>query len=202
MNSQFSQWFNATLKLVDDKDIAQEIVQQALLHAVEEGRKPWKMRNDHFWLQGVIRNLSRQYWKKGALELKHRSWIKTNIAIQNRDSALLNDHKEFDTILSAIPRRLKLILLLALQGLGKKEILQVSGLSDTAFRKRLSTLKSTLEKQPHSLDFSAVNWTQFDNGEGVKTAEMDLSDYAQFASVDCSGHIFAINNPKKLTKRR
>ncbi len=122
---------------------AEDLVQQALLAAVEAGRTDFASGQTRAWLTGVIRNRARME-ARGAVRRRTRegSWQADGCEQVSGEAAGLPD-------VSGLPRSLRLVALLAFAGATRPEIAWLLGLSDTALRQRVSQLKRALVGLPN-----------------------------------------------------
>lgn len=118
-----------------------DLVQDALLIALEQGRQ-----DDTAWLAGVIRNQATMQ-------------ARTAIRRRRREAAVAEDditpvREEMPpsgaALLGRLPPAARRVAVLALHGLNAEEIRWILGLSATAFRQRLTSIRKTLGALPPS----------------------------------------------------
>lgn len=175
---------------VRDADEADDLVQQALLAAIEAGRTDFSSGQTRAWLAGVIRNKARMD-ARGAVRRKARdgAWL------TGGDVASLAELGMPDV--SGLPRSLRLVAMLAFAGATRPEIAWLLGLSDTALRQRISQLKRALVGLPAgqnvdglqgALPFGALRRSMMDQ----------LARRGGFlASHDPDGHVFVVASSQK-----
>ena len=172
-------------------DEADDLVQQALLAAIEAGRTDFASGQTWAWLSGVIRNRARME-ARGAVRRRERerAWQADGLTQEAGGIDGLPD-------VSALPRSLRLVALLAFAGATRPEIAWLLGLSDTALRQRISQLKRALAGLPQTggaqalqgaLPFGALRRSMIDR----------LKRRGGFlASHDPDGHLFVLASSQK-----
>lgn len=119
---------------------ADDLLQTALLAALESGRTDLASPETHRWLSGVIRNRAAFDARTGARRRRRESaWTEING---------FNSPPGEPARLPDLPPSLRLTALLALSGHTRQEIGWLLNLSDTALRKRISQLKRALDNAP------------------------------------------------------
>lgn len=184
-------------KVAFDNDEAWDLLQSALVTAIENGRADMSCVHNRRWLIGVLRNQA-------------AFCARTALRRRQRDAAAAFTHEEQsadDTVCSegfiaTLPPSLKTTALLALAGQTKEEIAWLLRVPDTAMRQRIVQLKR--------------RWTAFD-GRAVAEfihlrGELDFGwirqsllkspclQQAILATHDHDGHLFMLssqNNPAR-----
>jgi DNA-directed RNA polymerase specialized sigma24 family protein len=120
---------------------ADDLVQDALLIALEQGRS-----DDPAWLAGVIRNQAAMQ-ARSAIRRRRRE-----AAVAEDDVA--NAHEDSPpsagALLERLPPAARRVAVLALHGLNAEEIRWVLGISATAFRQRLTSIRKAMGALPPS----------------------------------------------------
>lgn len=177
-------------------DEADDLVQEALLAAIETGRTDFMSGQTRAWLRGVIRNKSRMT-ARGAARRKAREadW---SLAREAETVMAVPDIPD----VSILPPSLRLVAMLGFSGATRPEIAWLLGLSDTALRQRISQLKRALASLPDSppadalkgaLPFGVLRRSMFDH----------LRQRGGFlASHDPDGHIFVLSSSQNRTARQ
>ncbi len=122
---------------------ADDLLQDALLFALEQGRD-----GDPAWLTGVIRN-------QAAMQARSATRRRRRETMAGADSEIaLDDAQAHEsasttvttaaTVLGRLPPAARRVAVLALHGLSATEIRCVLGISETAFRQRLTTIRKVL----------------------------------------------------------
>lgn len=172
-------------------DEADDLVQQALLAAVESGRTDFSSGQTRAWLSGVIRNRSRMEARSaGRRRMRETAWQAEGGAPETGEAAGLPD-------VSGLPRSLRLVALLAFAGATRPEIAWLLGLSDTALRQRISQLKRALAGLPQTKEAQALQGAL---PYGVLRRSMidRLKRRGGFlASHDPDGHLFVLASSQK-----
>lgn len=120
---------------------ADDLLQSALLAALESGRTDLASPETRRWLSGVIRNRAAFDARTSARRRRRESaWTETQAP---EDSA-----RRMDVPLDGLSPALRLTALLALSGHTRREIGWLLNLPDTALRQRISQLKRALDTVP------------------------------------------------------
>lgn len=133
---------------------AQDLLQEALIVAIDKNRLDFSSDDDQKWIAGVMR--------KKAL---HES--RTISRKNNRDQVFSSEkqrHSESDTheppidtvdtlhpLLDKLSPAARKVAVLVIHGLNRKEICTLLSLSDTAFRQRLTSIRKALNPLPSKL---------------------------------------------------
>jgi DNA-directed RNA polymerase specialized sigma24 family protein len=128
---------------------ADDLVQDALLIALEEGRDTIDVASMP-WLSGVIRHRAAMQ-ARSAIRRRRRDAGAAVVPVAPGDAA--PSHAESGTsvaplLLSRLPPAARRVAVLALHGLDADEIRWILGIRDTAFRQRLTTIRKTLGALP------------------------------------------------------
>lgn len=181
-----------------DADEADDLVQAALLAAVEAGRTDFASGQARAWLAGVIRNKARMN-ARGAVRRKARDsdWLNAR-AGEEADALEIAGMPD----VSGLPRSLRLVAMLAFAGATRPEIGWLLGLSDTALRQRISQLKRAIAGLPPgetsralegALPFGALRRSMIDQ----------LRRRGGFlASHDPDGHLFVLASSQRPGARQ
>lgn len=177
-------------------DEADDLVQQALLAAIEAGRTDFTSGQTRAWLKGVIRNKARMA-ARGAVRRKARetAWQDGAALTIERSTAGLPD-------VSALPRSLRLVALLAFAGATRPEIAWLLGLSDTALRQRISQLKRALDGLPEGEGGPALQGALPFGALRRSMVERLKARGGFLASHDPDGHLFVIASSQKPATRQ
>jgi len=124
-------------------DEARDLAQDALLVALARGFDDWSSPGRRAWLHCVVR-------KRAALLVREQTRRRRReqlIEVAAPSQGAWAWHPRF---LAALPRSLRAVATLASADLGAEEIRWLLGLSDTAFRQRLSALRRALRAEPEA----------------------------------------------------
>ncbi|WKD49380.1 RNA polymerase sigma factor [Microbulbifer spongiae] len=138
----YRQWLRTAARLSQRGQEAEDLLQEGLLAAVEAQRTPFQNAGDAAWFYGVLRNLAAMQARRTERRRVRETRYASGEDISRADSAIFGK----DTI-PCLPAAQRLVLLLTLNGLSKKEICRVLGISDAAMRQRLSALRKKLTSQ-------------------------------------------------------
>ncbi len=129
-------------------DEADDLLQDALLEAVRACRTDLTQAANYRWMCGTIRNLGALH-ARGAVRrrLREARWVADDPAASTQTDALVEvvppRWRELPAI-TMLPPALRQVALLALSGHDRGEIAWLLGVSDTAMRQRVSTLRRKL----------------------------------------------------------
>lgn len=114
---------------------ADDLLQDALIEALRQGRADLSILANRRWLHGVIRNKARMTARSGQRRrLRETTWNE-----DRRDPATAETTPVSD-LLATLPPALKSVAALALSGHSRREIAYLLRLDDTALRQRISSL--------------------------------------------------------------
>jgi len=167
---------------------ADDLLQQAILAALEAGRTDLAAPETRRWLAGVIRNRAafdaRTAARRGKRE---RAWADSIPGEPTRAT-----EKRPDPALSSLSPALRVTALLALSGHTRQEIGWLLNLSDDALRQRISQLKKVLAnvERPHAPDPDGA--LAFGRIRRALLGPARRRD-AFLASHDPDGHLFVVS---------
>ncbi|OAM80024.1 sigma factor [Devosia elaeis] len=181
---------------------AEDLVQEALLIAVEAGRHDLADPANAAWLRGVVRNRARM-----ALRAARRRLARDSAWHDARQTPAREPEREPAgpaEILAGLPPALKILAALVLTGHNRREIAYLLDLPDSALRQRVSALKRILTARglaaPEEL-----------SGLGLDLAYGRIRDALLpalrrhggiFASHDPDGHLFIVRRSQKPEPRQ
>ncbi len=119
---------------------AEDVVQEAMLVAIEQGRHDLADPANCAWLRGVVRNRARMTARSA------RRWQRRDGAWQGITTAAEPAPRPdaVADILADLPASLRVLAALVLTGHNRREIAYLLGLSDTALRQRIVALRRRL----------------------------------------------------------
>jgi DNA-directed RNA polymerase specialized sigma24 family protein len=129
---------------------AEDLLHDALAAALTAGRNPLANADDGPWMYGVLRNLALMR-ARGEARRRRREELPDPPAEDVVDPPIA-----LDGVLAAMPPAARQVGVLALHGLGPAEIRWVLGLSDAAFRQRLTSIRRSLGRLPDALRADAL----------------------------------------------
>lgn len=165
-------------------DEADDLLQSALLAALESGRTDLASPETRRWLSGVIRNRAAFDARTSARRRRRETgWTETQVPTEAASKS--------DLAMDALSPALRLTALLALSGHTRQEIGWLLNLSDTALRQRISQLKRALADAPAP---EADPSGPFAFGR-IRRALLGPArrDNAFLASHDPDGHLFVVS---------
>ncbi|HJR72435.1 MAG TPA: sigma-70 family RNA polymerase sigma factor [Luteimonas sp.] len=124
---------------------AEDLVQEALLAALETGR------TDPAWLSGVIRNQAAMTARGAARRRRREADAATDASISEKPAE--PDPQPF---LQRLPPAARRVAILALHGLSADEIRWILQLTPAAFRQRLTSIRKTIGALPPELQSESL----------------------------------------------
>ena len=179
--------------------MAEDVVQDALLIAIEQGRVDLDDVENQRWLCGVVRNRARMA-ARGARRSQRRDhlWQQTRAAPQSGGDLALPD------ILEGLPPALRTLAALVMTGHNRREIAWLLRLPDTALRQRVSALKRHLVARGLSAP-GELTGLHLDLAYGrIRDALLPalLKHGGSFASHDPDGHLFVVRSSQNAHPRQ
>lgn len=147
----YAHWLNVARRHSRRREEADDLLQDALLAAVRAGRRPLECDVDAPWFHGVIANLAIARARSAVRERTRREKLDI-IEAAFAPGAEQDPLPDLDTL----PDALRRTLVLALNGLDRREIQHVLGISDAALRQRLTALKKQLGDRFKDTDVHAL----------------------------------------------
>jgi RNA polymerase sigma-70 factor (ECF subfamily) len=169
------------------QDEAEDLVQTALLAALEAGRADFSDAANRRWIAGVIRNRAAFEGRTSARRRRReRRWAAEAAppSLGETDAAAID----------RLSPSLRMTALLALSGHTRKEIGWLLGLSDVALRQRISLLKRTLARTGGDMETQLSGQLAFGR---IRRALMGAAHRGEafLASHDPDGHLFVVSRP-------
>lgn len=178
---------------------AEDVVQDALLIAIEAGRHDLDQPANAAWLRGVVRNRARMAARASRRRRMREAHWQSGHA--GPDTV---PHDGMPEILAGLPPALRSLAALVLTGHNRGEIAYLLDLPDTALRQRVSALKRTLRARglvaPDEL--AGLN---LDLAYGrIRDALLPALQRhgGMFASHDPDGHLFIVKRSQKDMSRQ
>jgi RNA polymerase sigma-70 factor (ECF subfamily) len=175
-------------------DEADDLVQDALLEAVRQGRdlsRPQDLR----WAAGIVRNRARMA-ARGAGRRYRRETAWQSLSPEARET---DEPADTTAILDGLPRSLKAVAVLALSGHNRREIAYLLDLPDTALRQRVSALRRTLKQKGVAMPagFPGLNLDlAYGQIRDCLLPEL-IRQGGIFAAHDPDGHLFVVTRSRK-----
>jgi RNA polymerase sigma-70 factor (ECF subfamily) len=175
-------------------DEAEDLLQDALLIALESGRTNLTSPETHRWLTGVIRNRAAFDARTSARRRKRETgWSEAQPAATSPSSVPTPE-------LAHLSPALRVTALLALSGHTRQEIGWLLNLSDAALRQRISQLKRALDTAPMP-DADPSGPLAFGRIRRALLGPTRRPD-AILASHDPDGHLFVVSRSQISTPRQ
>ncbi len=179
--------------------LAEDVVQDALLVAVEQGRMDLEDAETQRWLCGVVRNRARMA-ARGARRRARRDhlWQQDRMEPQAGQDPLPAE------ILEGLPPALRTLAALVMTGHNRREIAWLLRLPDTALRQRVSALKRHLVARGLSAP-GELTGLHLDLAYGrIRDALLPAlhKHGGYFASHDPDGHLFVVRRSQNTAPRQ
>jgi len=178
--------------------LAEDVVQDALLVAIEQGRADLEDQANLRWLGGVVRNKARMSARTDRRR-RHRDdlW-------QSRPTEPGRDTAAPAEVLADLPKSLRVIAALVLTGHNRREIAYLLNLPDTALRQRISALKRHLVAKGLAAP-EELSGLHLDLAYGrIRDVLLPalLRHGGSFASHDPDGHLFVVRRSQNGPPRQ
>lgn len=195
--------FNDRLKSIARREagaaLAEDVVQDALLIAVEKGRLDLEDSETQRWLCGVVRNRARMAARSARRShSRDRLWQESRAEPQAGQGATLSE------ILEGLTPALRTFAALVLTGHNRREIASLLRLPDTALRQRVSALRRHLVAKGLSAP-GELTGLHLDLAYGrIRDALLPvlIRHGGMFASHDPDGHLFVVRRSQNAAPRQ
>jgi DNA-directed RNA polymerase specialized sigma24 family protein len=195
--------FNERLKSIARREagagLAEDVVQDALLIAVEQGRVDIDNAETQRWLCGVVRNRARM-----AARSARRSHSRDRLWQESRIAPATNPGPALAEILEGLSPSLRTFAALVLTGHNRREIAWLLRLPDTALRQRISALRRHLVARGLAAP-GELTGLFLDLAYGrIRDALLPalLKHGGDFASHDPDGHLFLVRRSQNAAPRQ
>lgn len=179
--------------------MAEDVVQDALLVAIEQGRHDLENPENGRWLCGVVRNRARMLARSARRRLgRETKWQ------GSRHPPEMGESTAPDEVLAGLPPALQSLAALVLTGHNRREIAYLLNLSDTALRQRVSALKRHMLARglaaPRELSGLCLDLAYGRIRDALLPAL--LRQGGAFASHDPDGHLFIVRRSQNPGSRQ
>ncbi len=139
---------------------AEDLLQDALLVAVNADRFDFSQDNNQKWMHGVLRNLAKQH-ARSAQRRKDRDFSfgeakETEVESNSEEVNLIGGADALQSVLGLLGPAAKKVAVLSMQGLNRKEICDLLDISDATLRQRLASIRKALGPVSEALKHEAV----------------------------------------------
>lgn len=142
---------------------AEDLLQDALTVAVEQGRMDMEQEVNQKWIAGVIRNLAAMQARsagrkrtRDAAYAEDENKASTHVEPADVEVSASADSDAREQLLQSLTPALRAVAVLILHGLNRDEIRTLLKLSDATFRQRLSAIRRALGPLPEALQQKAL----------------------------------------------
>ncbi len=175
---------------------ADDLVQQAVLAALESGRTDLHAPETHRWLAGVIRNRAAFDARTSARRRRRETgWSETLVQRASTEAGAHND------AVSQLSPALRVTALLALSGHTRQEIAWLLNLKDDALRQRISQLRKALAGAMDDRAAGPAGALAFGRIRRALLAPGRRNN-AILASHDPDGHLFVVSRSQITPPRQ
>ncbi|SEH55891.1 RNA polymerase sigma-70 factor, ECF subfamily [Rheinheimera pacifica] len=171
---------------------AEDLLQDALLEAVRQGRTELSLAANLRWLRGVIRHLALER-ARSAVRSRLRDTGYYQLMPQQVAQPLPPDTRW----LQHLPAGQRLVARLIMAGHNRQEICYLLGVSDVALRQRLSAIRKQLQYRQHNPHEFCMLKLPLPYGQIRQRLLPLLAQNGKLGSHDPDGHLFIISH---LTK--
>jgi DNA-directed RNA polymerase specialized sigma24 family protein len=204
-SSTYRQLLRKAARLARHPDDAEDLVQDALVVALEAGR------DDAAWLHGVMRNLAAMQARSAVRRRQREQADVPDASVEPAEAAPASAAPHLRELLAAMPPSARRTATLALHGLGAEEIRWILGLSDTAFRQRLTTIRKAIAKVTQRAP--GVHWLPASPDRALRSVELQfglvrralkaaIRDTAGLGTHDADGHLLVLHSPAHTSPDR
>jgi RNA polymerase sigma-70 factor (ECF subfamily) len=182
-------------RLTQHADEAEDLVQDTLLAALQAGR------SDVEWLAGTLR---RQAAMQVRSAVRRRRREADGVPVDQDDAPPENaaDGALTGALLNRLPPAARRVATLALHGLNADEVRWILGITDAAFRQRLTSIRKTLGRQPGApiMDMagkradSAMRGNELKFGLIRRALKAALQQNSGLGTHDADGHLIVLRS--------
>ena len=179
--------------------LAEDIVQEALVIAVEAGRLDIADPDTGRWLRGVVRNRARMTMRSERRRVvRERSVAHVAASADRQIGAVLSE------VMKGLSPALRGLAALTLTGHTRREIAYLLNLPDTALRQRVSALKRELTSRGLAAPSELIGLNLDLNYGRIRDALLPelQRQGGSFASHDPDGHLFVVRRSQNAARRQ
>ena len=141
---EYRRWYYVARRLSRSAAEAEDLLHDSLLAAVVVGRQALSTDADCRWFSGTLIHLSAM---RARSDIRRRR-REGQAAPTPEVTVQVVDREPLPSAVQRLPRGVRLVMILAIHGLGRVEIRQALGISDVALRQRLTALRRCLDGLP------------------------------------------------------
>ena len=142
-------WFNLTRRQTHTTEEAEDLLQEALFVAVQQGRLDLEQEENRKWLTGVIRNLAKMEARSAKRRKKREE--AAHLGSANLDIKTDEHEDAKEAILNLLSPGARKVAVLAMHGLERAEICSILKITDAALRQRIRSIRKVLGDLPADL---------------------------------------------------
>lgn len=129
---------------------ADDLVQDALLIALQSGRDGHDGHDDLAWLSGVLRNQAAMQARSAIRRRRRETAVAEDEVSPGMEGGTQREPPSAIALLERLPPAARRVAVLALHGLNADEIRWILGISAVAFRQRLTSIRKVIGALPPS----------------------------------------------------
>ena len=156
---EYTHVLNIAKNMAFDDHEAQDLLQEALIVAIKENRLDFSVVDNQKWLVGVIRNKARHEARTASRRKDRNHSFSAKQSPKTdplSDTPAVASINEMNALLGKLSPAARSVAILVIHGLNRSEICALLGLSSTAFRQRLTTIRKALGPLPPNIQQEVI----------------------------------------------
>lgn len=157
--NQYTHLLSFATRIAYNEQEAHDLLQEALVVAIKEDRLDFSLEDDIKWLVGVMRNKALQEARTVSRRRNrdhHFSSEQPQEIEATQDESATSAKHALNTLLDKLSPAARKVAVLVIHGLGRTEICTLLGVSDVAFRQRLTSIRKALGPLPPKLQQEVI----------------------------------------------
>lgn len=186
---EYRRWLSLAERHSRRRSDAEDLLQEALLAAVQAGRDDLSLEQNRHWFSGVLRMRAAMIGRtEGRRKRRERA---------NRSSSVVDVSEPAGRpVLPDLPKSERSVAALLVHGMTREEIVCVLGLSPAAFRQRLTSLRRSLRSMPAPDPGTRPAPSDLDLGLLRRALVACLRSHPGVGTHDPDGHLIVITTRK------
>ncbi len=153
----YNNWLAIAGKFSRIPDDAEDLLQESLLIAFEQERLDFTIEQNRKWFTGVLKNRAAMTARSEARRKnREKRAVATLMPSSPSDPELGSYAEVYRQLLNELTPAARKVMALILSGLNRDEVCSALGLSSTALRQRLTTIRTALKQLPEDLQREAL----------------------------------------------
>ena len=157
--NEYTHLLSVAKRIAYNEQEAHDLLQEALVVAIKENRLDFSLDNDTKWLVGVMRNKALQEARTVSRRKNRDHSFSSEQPLETeatQDETNSSAQHALNTVLDKLSPAARKVAVLVIHGLGRTEICALLGVSDTAFRQRLTSIRKALGPLPPKLQQEVI----------------------------------------------